>query len=117
MEFNPNFTYVIECDGQGQCLIMLSVYFITTGEGDRKRSLRSHRPEAGEGVSSDANGIGKLNARTPNHGTNCHENSHFHVNNIKQEGHQFSLGSIKQEPCNTRVSRSVSLLSHCDFQM
>jgi hypothetical protein len=86
----------------------LSMCFTTTGEGDRKRSLRSHRPDASENVLSDANGINKSNARTVNHGTNCHENSHFHMNNIKQEGHQFSLGTIKQEPCNTRVSRSVS---------
>ncbi|PNF27680.1 hypothetical protein B7P43_G14592 [Cryptotermes secundus] len=83
------------------------------GEGDRKRSLRSHRPDASEGVSSDANGISKLNARTPNHGTNCHENSHFHVNNIKQEGHQFSLGTIKQEPYNTHVSSIASTSSRC----
>lgn len=83
------------------------------GEGDRKRSLRSHRPDASEGVSSDTNGISKLNARIQNHGTNCHENSHFHVNNIKQEGHQFSLGTIKQEPCNTHVSSIASTSSRC----
>jgi hypothetical protein len=86
--------------------------FITIGEGERKRSLRSHRPDVSESVSSDANGINKLNVRTLNHGTNCHENTHFHLNNIKQEGHQFSLGTIKQEPCNTRVSRSVPVLSY-----
>lgn len=85
------------------------MYFITLGEGDRKRSLRSHRPDANESVSSDTNDISKLNARTLNQGTNCHENSHFHMNNIKQEGHHFSLSSIKQEPCNTHMSRSVSL--------
>jgi hypothetical protein len=87
------------------------------GDGDRKRSLRSHRPGPRENISSDVNGISKLTARTVNHGTNCHENSHSHMNNIKQEGHHFSLSGIKQEPCNTHISRSVSLLSHYKFSV
>lgn len=91
----------------------LSVYLIA--ECERKRSLRSHRPDPRESISSDANGISKLNARTVNHGTNCHENSHSHMNNIKQEGQHMPLSSIKQEPCNTHISRSVSLLSYSKF--
>lgn len=80
---------------------------------ERKRSLRSHRADPRESISSDANGVSKLNARTVNHGTNCHENSHSHMNDIKQEGHHISLSSIKQEPCNTHISSIASTSSRC----
>ncbi|XP_069685669.1 MSL complex subunit 3 isoform X2 [Periplaneta americana] len=83
-----------------------------SGEGDRKRSLRSHRPDASESLSPDTNGIGKMSTRALNHGPSYHENNHFPTNSIKQEG-QFSL-SIKQEPSgNTHLSSIASTSSRC----
>ncbi|PSN39620.1 hypothetical protein C0J52_13803 [Blattella germanica] len=82
----------------------------TLGEGDRKRSLRSHRQEHQEVAPPETNGVTKSTR------SSYHENNHFPVNNIKQEvhHHHFSLNNVKHEPGNgAHLSSIASTSSRC----